>query len=182
MSLMAKRWIWLMYALGRGGEWQSTIPVMKLVVHPSPSEDPSIVLQDKSEVERMKADILRRVEELSDEDEESGGEDYDEDHVVKVKLGGDGEESDEDAGERPEARNVETILELAYIADPKQFDRDAQTRRSQGRMRLRAQTGGYFRSYHGLIYSLCSLYLGLVDEQIEGWRVMLERNVSTGFN
>lgn len=109
-------------------------------------EDASIVLQDKSEIERMKADILRRVEELSDEDEdeESDVGDYDEDAIVKVKLGGDGEESDVEAGERPEVRDVQTILELAYIADPKQFDRDAQTRRTQARAKLRAQTGKNF--------------------------------------
>ena len=89
----------------------------------------------------MKADILRRVEELSDEDEESNGEDFDEDDLVKVKLGGDGEQSDEEVGERLEARDIDTILELAYIADPKQFDRDAQTRRSQARAKLKAQTG-----------------------------------------
>jgi hypothetical protein len=35
----------------------------------------------------------------------------------------------------------ETILELAYIADPKVFDRDAQTKRSKARVDLRAQTG-----------------------------------------
>lgn len=110
----------------------------------SPSEDASAILQDKSEIKRMKADILQRLEELSDEEEESEGDDYDEDDVVKVKLGGDGEESGEEAGERSEARNVETILELAYIADPKQFDRDAQTRRSQTREKLRAQTGENF--------------------------------------
>ena len=110
------------------------------------SEDASTLLQDKSEIERMKADILRRVEELSDEDGESDGGDYDEDDVVNVKLGGDGEESGEEAGGRSEARDVETILELAYIADPKQFDRDAQTRRSQARAKLRAQTGENFYS------------------------------------
>jgi len=128
----------------------------------------------------MKADILRRVEELSDEDEESDGEDYDEDDVVKVKLGGDGEESDGETGERSEAQDVETILELAYIADPKQFDRDAQTRRSQARTKLRAQTGENFydRQSHPLIVFHD---IGLADEQIEGWRVMLERDVSTGF-
>ena len=35
----------------------------------------------------------------------------------------------------------ETILELAYIRDPKLFDRDAQTRRSRGRQDLKSQTG-----------------------------------------
>ena len=99
------------------------------------------ILRDKSEIEQMKADILRRAEEFSDEDEESNGDDYDQDDLVKVKLGGDGEESDEEAGERPEARDIDAILELAYIADPKQFDRDAQTRRSQARAKLKAQTG-----------------------------------------
>ena len=105
------------------------------------SEDAFTAPRDKSEIEKMKADILRRVEDLSDDDEESDGDEYDQDDLVKVKLGGDGEESDEEAGERPEARDVDTILELAYIADPKQFDRDAQTRRSQGRAKLKAQTG-----------------------------------------
>lgn len=52
----------------------------------------------------------------------------------------------------------ETILELAYIQNPKVFDRDAETRRSKARATLRARTGW-------------------VDEQIEGWRIMLERNV-----
>jgi len=103
------------------------------------SEDASTVLQDRSEIERMKADILRRVEELSDEDVESDGGEYDEGDVVKVKLGGDGEESDEESGS--EGRDIEAILELAYIADPKQFDRDAQTRRGQARAKLRDQTG-----------------------------------------
>ena len=127
--------------LGRRGEWRSTVSPAGLTIYTPSSEDPLTVLQDKSEIERIKADILRRVEELSDEDEESDEEGYDEDDIVKVKLGGDGEESDEEVGERQEARDVETILELAYIADPKQFDRDAQTRRSQGRVKLRAQTG-----------------------------------------
>jgi len=117
---------------------------VRLVTYTPLSENASTVLQDKSEIERMKADILRRVEELSDEDVESDGEEYDEDNVVKVKLGGDGEESDEETGS--EARDIETILELAYIADPKQFDQDAQTRRSQARAKLRDQTGGKFCS------------------------------------
>jgi activating signal cointegrator complex subunit 2 len=132
-------------------------PSAGLTTHPLPSGDASTVLQDKSEIERMKADILRRVEELSDEDEESDGEGYDEDDAVKVKFGGDGEESDEETGERPEVPDIDTILELAYIADPKQFDRDAQTRRSQARAKLRAQTGGKFRGCRGLVHSLCFL-------------------------
>jgi len=101
----------------------------------------------------MKADIIRRVEELSDEDEESDGEGYDEDSPIKVKLGGDGEESDEETNERHGVRDVETILELAYIADPEQFNRDAQTRRSQARTKLKAQTGGTLFSCRGLIRS-----------------------------
>jgi activating signal cointegrator complex subunit 2 len=165
-----------MYALGRRGKWQGTVLHVRVMTYTPLSGDASIVLQDKSEIERMKANILRRVEEFSDEDEESDRDDYDEGEIVKVKLGGDGEESDEETGERS-ARDVEAILELAYIADPKQFDRDVQTRRSQARMKLRAQTGRILCSRCGLIHSLC-LLVGWVDEQIEGWRVMLERNVS----
>ena len=143
-----------MSALGRRGERRSAVSLVWLVTYVASSEDVSAVLQDKSEIERVKADILRRVEELSDEDGESDGEDYDEDDVVKVKLGGDGEESGEETDERPEPRDVETILELAYITDPKQFDRDAQTRRSQARARLRTQTGKNSCKSPVLIHSL----------------------------
>ena len=52
----------------------------------------------------------------------------------------------------------EAICEMAYLEDPKVFDRDAETRRSKARADLRGRTGW-------------------ADEQIEGWRVMLERNV-----
>lgn len=158
----------------------STISFVRSAIHAPLSGDASTIIQDKSEIERMKADILRRVEEISDEDEESDGEGYDEDSPVKVKLGGDGEDSDEETGERPGARDVETILELAYIADPRQFDRDAQTRRSQARVKLRAQTGENCAVV--VISPLIVLFAGWVDEQIEGWKIMLERNVSSEAN
>lgn len=41
-------------------------------------------------------------------------------------------------------KNPETVLELAYIQDPKLFDRNAQTRRSKERTSLKTQTGTYF--------------------------------------
>lgn len=50
-------------------------------------------------------------------------------------------------------------LELAYLTNPAIFDRDAATRRSEGRIKLKDRTG-------------------MDDGQLEGWRVMLERNVS----
>ncbi|KAI9069675.1 hypothetical protein FKP32DRAFT_1671178 [Trametes sanguinea] len=140
------------------------------------SEDTQVVLQDRSFIEEMKADILRRAEEISeDEDEEDvlGGkgkgrdlayeEDLEDADVVKV-LDGDpsdleGGESEADGeGEGAETpRNPEAILEQTYIRDPKLFDRDGQTRRSKARADLKAQTG-------------------MSDEQIEGWRIMLERD------
>ena len=55
-------------------------------------------------------------------------------------------------------RNPEAVLELAYIDDPALFDRDGQTRRSKARADLKNRTGWS-------------------DEQIEGWRIMLERDV-----
>ena len=54
----------------------------------------------------------------------------------------------------------ETLVELAYIQDPSVFNRDAATRRSAARAALRKSTGWS-------------------DEQVEGWKVMLERDVST---
>ncbi|KAJ7664305.1 hypothetical protein B0H17DRAFT_1091899, partial [Mycena rosella] len=89
---------------------------------------------------------------------EDGDLDIDATHH-RVKVAGDGEESGGEDGdaEDEEALSPETICELAYIRDPKLFDRDAQTRRGKARTDLKAQTGWG-------------------DEQLEGWRIMLEKN------
>ena len=109
----------------------------------------------------MKADILRRAEEMSDEEDEEAEAEakgkptelLDEDEITenaKVRVIGDGEDSgdegnvDEDGEAKPTALEIqspETTLELAYIRDPKLFDRDANTRRGKGRADLKAQTG-----------------------------------------
>ncbi|KAG6852902.1 hypothetical protein C0991_008271 [Blastosporella zonata] len=141
-------------------------------------EDASSVLRDRTFIEQMKADILRRAEAISDDEEDEESEEFpaskskglslafdeDEEGGATVKIGGDGEESgdsdteDEEGDGLPEkTQDAETILELAYIRDPKLFDRDMQTRRSKARADLKAQTGWD-------------------DPQIEGWRIMLERN------
>ncbi|EIW78400.1 hypothetical protein CONPUDRAFT_167419 [Coniophora puteana RWD-64-598 SS2] len=121
--------------------------------------------RDRAEVERLKADILRRVEAMSESDEEDGDgqdeEDMDLDDIADVKVAGDGEqsgdESEDEEGQGEARPNPETILELAYIREPKLFAIDSQTRRSKQRADLKAQTGWD-------------------DQQIEGWAIMLERN------
>ena len=134
----------------------------------SDRQDESTVLRDRTFIEQMKADILRRAEAISDDDDDEGLEfgagdgrnvkksialaydDEDLDGATRnnVKIGGDGEESedgeDDEEGEGAviqKAQTPETILELAYIRDPKLFDRDAGTRRSKAREELRMQTG-----------------------------------------
>lgn len=160
-------------------------------------DDAETLLQDRSFVQEMKADILRRAEEaaLADEDEDLDGfgdnagskgktkgldvafeeelDDAAEGDTVKVRDGdeseldgpdgasaSDGEDDDDEDGEAGSAQkqSPETILELAYLRDAKLFERDGQTRRSKARAALREQTGW-------------------TDEQIEGWKIMLERNV-----
>ncbi|KAF9813567.1 hypothetical protein IEO21_05499 [Rhodonia placenta] len=138
------------------------------------TDDVLAVLQDREFMEQMKADILRRAEAISDDEDEDRPhnasryvafeEELDEDGggAVKVRDGDeselDGPDMDEDVEETEDARmKPETILELAYLQDPKQFERDGQTRRSKARADLKAQTGW-------------------TDEQIEGWKIMLERN------
>ena len=74
-------------------------------------------------------------------------------------------------------KGPETILELAYLQDPKLFNRDGETRRSKARADLKAQTGIYMVFTLLYIPSHCTC-AGWTDEQIEGWRIMLERNVS----
>ena len=126
------------------------------------SDDAMTMLRDRSFVEQMKTDILRRVEAPSDsEDEEMNifgvagksktrevAFDDELEDVGSVRVAGDGEESsvneDEDEDEKEEEEPEMTpqmIVELAYIANPKAFERDAATRRSKERAALRAQTG-----------------------------------------
>ncbi|KAH9981619.1 hypothetical protein BJV74DRAFT_952915 [Russula compacta] len=149
------------------------------------SDDAMTVLRDRSFIGKMKADILRRVEAAptDSEDEEVNIFGIASDHHVKgngksrvrevtfddeledvgsVRVVGDGEETsadeeDEDEGEEEPDLTPQTIVELAYIANPKVFERDAATRRSKERAALRAQTGW-------------------VDEQIEGFRIILDRD------
>ena len=125
------------------------------------------VLGDKAFIEEMKADILRRAEAISDdEDEESepciqdpananasnkgksklieilNDDDDDAGLVNSVRIVGDGEESDvDDEDDEEQAKSPEMILELAYLRDPKVFERDAVTRRSKARTDLKNQTG-----------------------------------------
>jgi activating signal cointegrator complex subunit 2 len=122
------------------------------------------VLRDRSFMDQMKTDIMRRVEAPSDsEDEEANinifgvasdhakgkvrevAFDDDLEGISGVRVAGDGEDSsaDEDEDDRDEQTETspQTIIELAYIANPKVFERDAATRRSKERAALRAQTG-----------------------------------------
>lgn len=96
----------------------------------------------------MKAEILRRAEEISDEEEEltaAFDDAVDLEAESKVKVVGDGEDSGDDDTDGEDAipprPSPETILELAYIRDPKLLDRDANTRRSKSRAELKVQTG-----------------------------------------
>ena len=120
------------------------------------------ILGDKAFIEEMKADILRRAEAISDDDEgemnysygqgtniDNKGksklieifDDDDADIVNNVRVVGDGEESDVESDEEEQAKSPEMILELAYLRDPKVFERDAVTRRSKARTDLKTQTG-----------------------------------------
>lgn len=115
----------------------------------------------------MKADILRRAEAIFEEEEEedtrrgsgvpteqtsgqeifSAEDELEEAGGLKIKVAGDGEETDEgDADDDDEPRGdekmtAEVMLELAWMRDPNLFDRGAVTRRSKERERLRKDTG-----------------------------------------
>ena len=123
------------------------------------------ILGDKAFIEEMKADILRRAEAISDDDEDEMSDSHgqgantgykgksklifipDDDDVGlvnNVRIVGDGEESDVDSDEEDDgeqSKSSEMILELAYMRDPKVFERDAVTRRSKARTDLKNQTG-----------------------------------------
>lgn len=116
------------------------------------------------------------------DDDDSDGDD-DGGRRIKIRGGGDGDASDQDAeggvasddgsedgapvnklpreAARPSqaALQQQMTLELAYLRDHSVFDRDSETRRSRARAQLREASG-------------------MDDGQLEGWRIMLERNVS----
>ncbi|KAH7097008.1 hypothetical protein BKA62DRAFT_624392 [Auriculariales sp. MPI-PUGE-AT-0066] len=119
---------------------------------------------DKAFAEQMKADILRRVQEMEIEDAEEEerdrfGEGYDVsvDGVIAVRDGADAEGEPEVDEATKKQREIEFILEEEYIKSVAVFARDSDTRRSKARVDLRERTGW-------------------ADEQIEGWAIMLERN------
>ncbi|CAK9784332.1 hypothetical protein CC85DRAFT_327604 [Cutaneotrichosporon oleaginosum] len=126
----------------------------------------------------LRASILRLVEAQEEEAEaaaravaEAHGDGSDEEDDVAPARGpvADGEDSSEGSdgeadaqgedGQRTPARkeNVQVVLEIAYIQTPAVFSRDSATRRSAARADLRERTG-------------------MDDSQIEGWKIMLERN------
>ena len=137
----------------------------------------SHLFQDRSTIERMKWDIIRRVEEMEEaeaellEDEEDnrkgkGKETDEEDEIAlrtnRIRLLGDersDSDSSDDSGNEPEPLDPETVIEQAYLQDPSVFYRDANTRRGKARTELRNLTGW-------------------ADEQIEGWKVILEKTVN----
>lgn len=86
------------------------------------------VLGDSDDEESRKPKALDMID--LDDDLEAGAR--------TIKILGDGEDSGD---EEVETIKPETILELAYIRDPKLFDRDAETRRSKPRADLKQQTG-----------------------------------------
>ncbi|BEI86421.1 hypothetical protein CcaverHIS002_0607080 [Cutaneotrichosporon cavernicola] len=124
----------------------------------------------------LRASILRLVEAQEEEEQAAaraiaeahgyGFDDEEEDVAPARAQVGDGEESgqseseDEDGESPTPARKdnrAQTLLELAYLQTPALFNRDSATRRSPARADLRERTG-------------------MDDGQIEGWKVMLERN------
>lgn len=132
------------------------------------------ILRDRTFIEDMKADILRRAEAISDDEDEEDldsygepkptaankkgkgkeadapravdlGPDDDEEDTIGLRVAGDGEDSDNDDededDELEDEQTPETIIEQAYLRDPKVFERDAVTRRSKARTDLKMQTG-----------------------------------------
>jgi activating signal cointegrator complex subunit 2 len=169
----------------RVGKKRFVFSLPSLLTHTNPyanSQDPTTILQDRAYIKEMKADILRRVEAFSDSESDSDPEvqsqakgrtvafeeelDDDAGGGERVKVIGDGEDSgpsddSEDSGEEREEgkQNPETVLELAYIRDPKLFDRDAATRRGKGRVELRSVTGSFLSLLSSVSFRPSVLFL-----------------------
>ncbi|KAG9104488.1 hypothetical protein FRC06_001869 [Ceratobasidium sp. 370] len=134
------------------------------------SENADTIFRDKAFIAAQKADILRRAAEVSDPDEEWKSDEEKRPAVVAFfddddgEYGGggvvnDGEGSSESGSDAEDGEDAgpEAALELVWLEDPQAFERDALTRRSATRQKLKTQTGWS-------------------DEQIEGWKYMLDRD------
>ncbi|KAI2465358.1 hypothetical protein F4781DRAFT_28297 [Annulohypoxylon bovei var. microspora] len=116
----------------------------------NPDKSADDILNDRSSAPN-KAAILSALSAF-DADDDERDDTYDvEDAGLVVD---DGNPGDPDDQKKKDAS--EEALFKAYKSDPKAFDRDATTRRSQGRTKLKQQTG-------------------MTDEAIEGWALMLTR-------
>ncbi|KAJ1310858.1 hypothetical protein OPQ81_009376 [Rhizoctonia solani] len=114
------------------------------------AENADTILNDKSFVAAQKAEILRRAAEVSDAESEWKSDEEKRPAAVAFF-----DDDDEYGGGG--VVNDEAALELAWLEDSQVFERDGETRRSKARADLKAKTG-------------------MSDEQIEGWKIMLERD------
>ena len=132
-----------------------------------------------TERSRVPRSRTKPFEENDHRDLDDNESDDDADRRVKVRGGADGDASDQEGESMSENSDAEPVkklpreaarpsqaalqqqstLELAYLRDASLFDRDSETRRSRARSQLREASG-------------------MDDSQLEGWRLMLERNVS----
>ncbi|KAG6905488.1 hypothetical protein DXG01_002418 [Tephrocybe rancida] len=95
-------------------------------------EDASTALRDRVAVAALKADILRRTEAISDsEDKEQIIMSL---HMTRMRSDDDSEAEGEDE-EPARAQDTQTILKLAYIADPAVFSKDEDTKEADGPMK-----------------------------------------------
>lgn len=100
---------------------------------------------------------------LADGDESGASDDDDRTDVSLLQPPGHSHPQRSSSPEPPsrssntKASQPQAILELAYVRNPSVFNRDAATRRSTARTDLRNATG-------------------MDDSQLEGWKIMLERN------
>nr|XP_019047657.1 hypothetical protein I302_04273 [Kwoniella bestiolae CBS 10118]OCF26587.1 hypothetical protein I302_04273 [Kwoniella bestiolae CBS 10118] len=149
----------------------SSLPTLSNTIPDTLRESIMRLVENQAVEEEERRRALRDANLLDDEDDLEEGDDG---VVSKIRVaGGDDEEdeiSEEDgisrepsgtttpsSGSAPSDRQRLDILRTAYISNPKVFERDGVTRRSNERKKLREITGWD-------------------DGQIEGWRIMLERD------
>ncbi|KTW27696.1 hypothetical protein T552_02136 [Pneumocystis carinii B80] len=106
------------------------------------------ILKDKSFVREYKQTILDL--ELLNQDDERDDTYDDVDEFINL-------ESSQEKNSNKLMDNMDEILYLTYIVSPEVFERGSHIRRSSARIELRSKTG-------------------FSDEQIEGWKIMLDRN------
>lgn len=140
-----------------------TVDTSKVYVGKKNKADADSLLDDKSFIQTEKKNVLQRVVDMYDDDYDDSYDDINDAGIPSTLENGDGDAALDVVKKKQEVVNPsienESVLVHAFAKNPDLFVRNASVRKSKERDLLKKQTG-------------------MTDEQLKGWALMFNRNVS----